>query len=86
MALENAVARRHPRPGRLRARRAARDLQRLRDDDPVSWWAETGGSGFWAVTRYDDIVAASHDWKVFSTARGIRIEDMPDEELPRAGA
>jgi cytochrome P450 len=58
-----------------------RTFKRLRDDQPVSWWEEEGASGFWALTRYDDIVAASHDWKTFSAARGIRLEEMTDEEL-----
>ncbi len=58
-----------------------RTFERLRNDEPVSWWEETGGSGFWAVTRYDDVVSASHDWKTFSTTRGIRLEEMSDEEL-----
>jgi len=40
-------------------------FKRLRDEDPVSWWDEEHGSGFWALTRYDDIVAASHNSKVF---------------------
>jgi cytochrome P450 len=58
-----------------------RTFERLRNDEPVSWWEENGGSGFWAVTRYEDIVSASHDWKTFSTTRGIRLEEMSDEEL-----
>ncbi|MBV8774994.1 MAG: cytochrome P450, partial [Deltaproteobacteria bacterium] len=28
----------------------------LRREAPVSWNPETDGRGFWAVTRYDDIV------------------------------
>jgi cytochrome P450 len=56
-------------------------FKRLRDSEPVSWWEEDEGSGFWALTRYDDIVDASHNWKVFSTTRGIRLEEMSDEEL-----
>jgi cytochrome P450 len=55
-------------------------FQRLRDEDPVSWWPEPAGRGLWAVTRYDDIVAVSQS-RVFSTARGIRIEDMQPDEL-----
>jgi cytochrome P450 len=55
-------------------------FKRLRDEQPVSWWDEESGSGFWALTRYDDIVNASHNWKVFSTTRGIRLEEMTDEE------
>ncbi len=56
-------------------------FKRLRDAEPVSWWDEDDGPGFWAVTRYDDIVSASHNWKTFSTTRGIRLEEMTEEEL-----
>jgi cytochrome P450 len=56
-------------------------FKRLRDEDPVSWWDEGQGSGFWAVTRYQDILAASNNARVFSSARGIRLEEMKDDEL-----
>jgi hypothetical protein len=56
-------------------------FKRLRDEDPVSWWDETDGSGFWAVTRYDDLLHVSHKPRLFSTSRGIRLEDMDEEEL-----
>jgi hypothetical protein len=56
-------------------------FQRLRDEDPVSWCEDKEGSGFWAVTRYDDILMASHNTRVFSSARGIRLENMNEEEL-----
>ena len=56
-------------------------FQRLRDEDPVSWWEEKNGSGFWAITRYDDILTVSHNTRVFSSARGIRLEEMSEEEL-----
>ncbi|HUR34232.1 MAG TPA: cytochrome P450 [Vicinamibacterales bacterium] len=56
-------------------------FKRLRDEEPVSRWEETGGSGFWAITRYEDIVSVSHNWKTFSAARGIRLEEMTAEEL-----
>jgi cytochrome P450 len=56
-------------------------FQRLRDHDPVSWWPEDRGPGLWAVTRYDDVVAVSRQSQVFSSARGIRIEDMQPDEL-----
>ncbi len=54
---------------------------RLRDQDPVSWWPEADGPGLWAVTRYDDVVAVSRQSQVFSSASGIRIEDMRPDEL-----
>lgn len=56
-------------------------FRRLRDEDPVSWWPEPDGAGLWSVTRYDDIVAVSRQSQMFSSAKGIRIEDMKPDEL-----
>src|SRR5512145_2936446 len=41
-------------------------FKRLRDEDPVSWWDEKEGSGFWAITRYDDLLYVSHNPRLFS--------------------
>ncbi|MBM4265015.1 MAG: cytochrome P450 [Deltaproteobacteria bacterium] len=43
---------------------------RLRREDPVHWHPEEGGSGFWAVTRYHDVVRVSRDSETFSSERG----------------
>jgi hypothetical protein len=56
-------------------------FKNLRDNDPVSWHDEKDGRGFWAVTRYDDILEVSHNPRLFSSARGIRLEDMAPDEL-----
>lgn len=56
-------------------------FERLRNQDPVSWWDEPEGRGFWVVTRYDDIVQVSRSPKIFSSAKGIRLEDMKPDEL-----
>ncbi|MEY2554631.1 MAG: hypothetical protein QOC57_2491 [Ilumatobacteraceae bacterium] len=57
-------------------------FQRLRDDDPVSWWDEhDGGKGFWAVTRYDDLLHVSRTVATFSTAEGITLEEMADDDF-----
>lgn len=56
-------------------------FDRLRREDPVSWWEESDGSGFWAVAGYDDTLTVSRDVAVFSSARGIRLEEMADDEL-----
>ncbi|MEI7992949.1 MAG: cytochrome P450 [Actinomycetota bacterium] len=60
-------------------------FERLRRTDPVSWWDETdGGKGFWAVTRYDDLLNVSRNTAVFSNAQGITLEEMePDDFLAR---
>ena len=56
-------------------------FERLRRTDPVSWWPEhDGGRGFWAVTRYDDLLRVSREVDTFSSAQGIRLEEMSPEE------
>jgi cytochrome P450 len=55
-------------------------FQRLRDEDPIAWCEERDGSGFWAVTRYHDIVELNRDFKTFTSQRGIRLEEMDEEE------
>jgi cytochrome P450 len=57
-------------------------FEHLRRHDPVSWWQEHDhpDHGFWAVTRYDDLLAVSRDPEVFSCADGIRLEEMSPEE------
>ena len=48
----------------------------------MSWWAEdhAGGRGFWAVTRHADLLKVSRDVGTFSSAPGIRLEEMDAEE------
>ncbi len=55
-------------------------FDRLRREEPVSWWDEDGSRGFWALTRYRDVIAAERQPEVFSSAKGIRLEDMDEEE------
>jgi cytochrome P450 len=55
---------------------------RLRNEEPVSWVeeAEGTGSGFWAVTKYRDIIEVSRDVDTFTSRQGIRLEEMDQEE------
>jgi cytochrome P450 len=54
----------------------------LRENAPVFWHEETDGPGFWAVTGYEHIRAASKAPEIFSSwAGGIMINDFPPEEL-----
>lgn len=53
---------------------------RLRDSEPVSWIDEEDGSGFWAVTKYSDIIGVSRDHETFTSSLGIRLEEMSPEE------
>lgn len=44
-------------------------FRRLRAEEPVYWNPETDSTGFWAITRYNDIEAISKNPKLFSSAR-----------------
>jgi cytochrome P450 len=48
----------------------------LRDHAPLYRSAQ---DGFWALSRYDDIVAVSRDWETFSSAFGVDIDDTGGE-------
>ena len=57
-------------------------FERLRRDDPVSWWDEhDGGKGFWAITGYDDLLSVSRQVEIFSSAQGITLEEMDPEDF-----
>lgn len=57
-------------------------FRRLRDHDPVSWWPEhDGGAGFWAVTRYDDLLYVSQHVELFSSAQGVTLEEIEGDDF-----
>lgn len=57
-------------------------LALLRRDAPVFWQPEREGRGFWAITRYDDVVAVSKDWETFSNELGgTSLQDLTPAEL-----
>jgi len=55
-------------------------FERLRRMEPVSWQDEQDGSGFWSVVGYQDVLAVSRNVEVFSSSKGIRLEEMSDDE------
>jgi cytochrome P450 len=56
-------------------------FREMRHSRPVAWTEESnGGRGFWSLTKYDDVLFASRHSEIFSSARGIRMEDMTPEE------
>jgi cytochrome P450 len=58
------------------------EFARLRRVAPVAWHDEPAPhSGFWSVSRYQDIVTASRDVATFSSARGISFEEPTDEDM-----
>lgn len=58
-------------------------LRVLRHEAPVFFHKEPNGArGFWAVTKYDDVVTVSKDPGLFSSWRGgTNIQDYPPEDL-----
>ena len=58
--------------------------KRLRDEAPVY---HNERLDFWALTRYDDVLAGLLDWETFSSARGILLEaiDTSDDFDPEVG-
>ncbi|HMC41758.1 MAG TPA: hypothetical protein VKI20_02010, partial [Acidimicrobiales bacterium] len=54
----------------------------LRREAPVFWHDEEDGRGFWAVTRYEDVVAVNRDNELYSSHRGTAlIMDQPEDTL-----
>ncbi len=51
----------------------------LRREDPVHWQEEPDGSGFWAVTRYDDIWEVDKDPETFTSTQFVNLEEVDDE-------
>ncbi len=57
-------------------------FKRLRAEAPVYWQREHVGKGFWAITRYADLVAVSKDPLTFSSWRGgTNIFELTEEDL-----
>ncbi len=55
----------------------------LRREHPVVWHDEPGGNkGFWAVTRYADLVAVHMDWETYSSEVGaVSLEELEPDQL-----
>jgi cytochrome P450 len=55
-------------------------LDTLRAEDPVHWNPEPApNSGFWAVTKYDDIWAVDKDSETFTSTKFVNIEEVDDD-------
>jgi cytochrome P450 len=54
----------------------------LRREAPVFWQDERNGRGFWSLTRYSDIFAASKDYATFSSELGgTSLMDLTPEQV-----
>jgi cytochrome P450/nitrite reductase/ring-hydroxylating ferredoxin subunit len=57
-------------------------LALLRRDAPIHWQPEAEGSGFWVLTRYEDVVRVAKEWETFSSELGgTSLQDLTPEEL-----
>lgn len=45
----------------------------------MHWTDEKDGTGFWSVTRYDDIWAVDRDTESFTSERFVNLEDVDDD-------
>ena len=50
-------------------------FQELRENDPVYWNSQKEGTGFWVITRYDDVVATSSDYDSYLSGHGVFIDE-----------
>ena len=57
-------------------------FRRLRQEDPVHYTAESAFGPYWSLTRFNDIVAAETNPKVFSSEPSIIIGDPSDDFEP----
>jgi cytochrome P450 len=60
---------------------------RLRAEAPVAWIDEPGARrGFWAVSRYDDVMRVNGDYETFSSQRGgiLMAHQRSDMQLAKA--
>ena len=54
----------------------------LRREAPAFWQDERAGRGFWSITCYDDLVAASKDYETFSSeVGGTSLMDLTPEQV-----
>lgn len=54
-------------------------LDTLRAEDPVHWTDQRDGTGFWSVTRYDDIWTVDRDAESFTSEQFVNLEDVDDD-------
>ena len=52
---------------------------RLRDEEPVY---QNEKLGFWALSRFDDVLAGYRDWAAFTSTGGIALEEVGTDSAP----
>jgi len=61
----------------FQGRRHEAVFDRLRREDPVFYQAESASGPFWNITRYEDVMAADTDHRVFSSRDLSLVENLP---------
>lgn len=56
-------------------------FERLRNEEPIHYCAESEFGPYWSVTRFNDIVEVEKNPEIFSSARSIVVGD-PDPDFP----
>src|SRR5262245_44612654 len=55
-------------------------LAKLRRARPIACHQHPdSGKGFWSITRFDDVMAATRDWETFSSSYGIQAMMDPED-------
>jgi cytochrome P450 len=57
--------------------------RRLRDEAPVY---HNEQYGFWALSRFDDVVTAHRDWQTYSSTHGLTIDQLTDPDNSMSGS
>ncbi|MEK0097158.1 cytochrome P450 [Streptomyces sp. NPDC056002] len=56
----------------------------LRHEDPVHWQPEEApNSGFWAVTRHEDIARVDRDAETFTSTKFVNLEEVDDDQIKK---
>ncbi|MFD1657150.1 cytochrome P450 [Streptomyces caeni] len=56
----------------------------LRHQDAVHWQPEDApNSGFWAVTRHEDIARVDRDAETFTSSRFVNLEEVDDDQIAK---
>ena len=58
-------------------------FERLRNEDPVHYCADSEFGAYWSVTKFDDIVTVEKNPEIFSSVPNITIVDPPPEAVAR---
>lgn len=62
-----------------------KQFSQLRQQSPVHWHAHPDGSGYWVISRHQDVIEVAKDFKTFSAQRGfVLVDDLPEDILKQA--